>query len=69
MIKKEGELGAFLERLFLDNVLDVERGIPISSIEDKELLEECFLRRYICFEDGKVFLSLKGVQYILAIHS
>jgi len=68
----EKKLKEFLEKLFLENVIDVEKGVPITAIEkeyDKGFLEECFLRKYVCVESGKLFLSQKGVQYILAMYS
>lgn len=68
----EKKLKEFLEKLFLENVIDVEKGVPMTAIEkkyDKGFLEECFLRKYVCVESGKLFLSQKGVQYILAMYS
>lgn len=67
---KEEDIRRVLEKLFLNQAIDFERGIPISSVnEDYELIEECFLRRYICFEEGKVFITQKGVSYLLAKYS
>lgn len=67
---REEDIRRVLEKLFLSNALDFERGVPLSSINEKyELIEECFLRRYICFESGKVFITQKGVSYLLAEYS
>lgn len=66
----EDDIKRVLEKIFLSNALDFERGIPYSSInEPYEIIEECFLRRYICFESGKIFITQKGVSYLLAKYS